>query len=108
MMKTKELFRIGDITQSIDGQSEFLDRNNCTINNKTKKDDAIILHMKRESDGNEGNAYLRIKDKFKSIQRQLLNWAFDSSDIIGLTLNQLEDFDTNLSIENLNGRLAIH
>ncbi|RJO61205.1 hypothetical protein C4544_03480 [candidate division WS5 bacterium] len=107
-MKIKEIFRIGGIMQSIGGPTIYLDRDNCVVHNKTKNEDAIILRLKRESDGEEGNVYLRVQDKFKGIKDQLLNWAFTSSSIMGLTLNQLESLDTNLKIESLNGKLTFH
>ncbi|MDR3547142.1 MAG: hypothetical protein P4M11_02490 [Candidatus Pacebacteria bacterium] len=107
-MKIKEIFRVGGIMQAIGGLTPFLDQNNCVVYNKTKADDAVILHIKRESDGEEGNAYLRVKDEFKSIKDSLLNWAFASKSIMGLTLNQLEGLDTNLTIENSGGRLTLH
>ncbi len=107
-MKIKEIFKIGGIMQSIGGLTVFLDQNNCIVHNKSKIDDAVILHLKRESDGEEGNVYLRVKDEFKSIKDQLLNWAFASSSIIGLTLSQLESLDTNLTIESAGGKLALN
>ena len=57
--------------------------------------------------GTEGHAYLRVQDKFKSITPQLLNWAFVGDSIVGLTLNQLVDLETNLNIESSGGRLAV-
>lgn len=107
-MKIKEIFRIGGIIQSIGGLTVYLNQDNCVVHNKSKIDDAVILHLKRESDGEEGNAYLRVRDEFKSIKDPLLNWAFTSSSIMELTLNQLESLDTNLRIESSGGRLALH
>jgi hypothetical protein len=107
-MKIKELFKVGDIMQSVGGMTIYLDRNNCVVYNKSRNEDAVILHLKREVDGEEGNAYLRVRDEFKSIKDQLLDWAFASSNIMGLTLNQLESLDTNLNIESLDGKLTIH
>ena len=106
-MNIKELFRIGDIMHSVDGRSNYLDRNNCRINNKSKKDDAVIFSLKKESDGEEGKSYLRVKEEYKSITSQLLNWVFISDRIIGLTLNELSDMETNLSIENFAGKIQL-
>ena len=105
-MKVKELFQSVGITQSF-GQNVLLDRDNCQGENKTKNEDSIMLLLKRKSDGAEGHAYLRVQDQFKSIAPQLLNWAFTSDSIMGLTLNQLVDLETNLEIDNLQGRLTI-
>lgn len=106
-MKVKELFKPTGISQSFSGTAIFLDRENCQIVNKTKNEDSVLLHLKRESDGEEGNAYLRAQDKFKTISSELLNWAFVSKNIIGLTLNQLDDLETNLEIESASGKLQL-
>lgn len=106
-MKVKELFKPVNISQSIGGTSVFLDRDNCQVENRTKKDDSIILHLKRESDGEEGRAHLKVKDEFKNLSTQLLRWAFVNKGMQGLTLNQLEDLETNMSIESVNNRLQI-
>ena len=106
-MKIRELFKSTGLTQSIGGTAIFLDRENCQIVNKTKNENSIVLHLKRESDGEEGRAHLRVKDEFESIAPQLLNWAFTTESIIGLTLNQLDDLETNLNIEKVNGQIQL-
>ena len=68
----------------------------------------MVLHLKRESDGEEGRAHLRVKDEFETISTQLLNWAFTNDKIIGLTLNQLDDLETNLNIEKVQGRIQLN
>jgi hypothetical protein len=105
-MRIRELFRIGGITQSIGGLTPYLDRDNCIVSNKSKNENAVVLRLKRESDGEEGNAHIRVRDEFKNIKDQLLNWAFASDSIVGLTLNQLEDLETNLSVEKSGGKLV--
>ncbi|MBI1755330.1 hypothetical protein HYR65_03550 [Candidatus Azambacteria bacterium] len=104
-MKVRKLFKPTAISQSIGGFTIFLDRDNCEIVNKTKNKNFIMLHLKRKSDGEEGQTHLKVQDQFKTISIQLLNWAFVSKDIIGLTLNQLDDLETNLNIEKVQGRL---
>ncbi len=106
-MKIKEIFRIGGITELIDGRSPFLDWNNCSIENKSMSENSLILRLKRKSDGEEGISRLRVQDKFKSIENQLLNWAFASSKIVGLTLNDLNDLDVDIEIQDFKGRLSI-
>ena len=106
-MKIKELFKIGGIMQSISGLTVYLDHNNCTVNNKTKSEGAVILHLKRESDGEEGNVYLRVKDEFKTIEEQLLRWVFAANQIIGLTLSQLNELETGLQISKTNGKMML-
>lgn len=102
-MQVKKLFRIGGLIESIDGRSPFLDHDNCKIINVTKKDDALVLSLKREGDGQEGRAYLRVRDQYKNSSQQLLRWAF-SDRIVGLTLNQLNDLETSFSIEQAHGK----
>ncbi len=106
-MKVRELFKSTGLTQSIGGTAIFLDRENCQIVNKTKNENSIVLHLKRESDGEEGRAHLRVKDEFESLSSELLNWAFASESIVGLTLNQLDDLETNFSVEKFGGRLQL-
>lgn len=106
-MRVRELFKSTGLTQSIGGTAIFLDRENCQIVNKTKNENSIVLHLKRESDGEEGRAHLRVKDEFESLSAELLNWAFASESIIGLTLNQLDDLETNLSVEKIGERLQL-
>lgn len=106
-MKVRELFKSTGLTQSIGGTAIFLDRENCQIVNKTKNENSIVLHLKRESDGEEGRAHLRVKDEFESLSPELLNWAFASESIIGLTLNQLDDLETNFSVEKMGERLQL-
>lgn len=106
-MRIRELFKSTGLTQSIGGTAIFLDRENCQIVNKTKNENSIVLHLKRESDGEEGRAHLRVQDKFEILSAQLLNWAFASESIVGLTLNQLDDLETNLSVESTGGKLQL-
>ncbi len=106
-MKVRELFKPVNISQSIGGLSTFLDRENCQIENKTKSDGSIILHLKRESDGEEGRAHLKVRDEYKEMSPQLLRWAFINKNMVGLTLNQLDDLETGLTIESIGGRLQL-
>lgn len=106
-MKIKELFKPTGILQSIGGMAIFLDRENCQVVNKTKNEDSLLLYLKRESDGEEGRAYLRVQDQFKDLASELLNWAFASESIVGLSLNKLDELETNLSVESLGGRLQL-
>lgn len=106
-MRVRELFKPTTISQSIGGFAIFLDRDNCQVVNKTKNKNSVILHLKRELDGEEGRAHLRVQDQFETISDQLLSWAFNSNSIIGLTLNQLDDLETNLNIEKVQGRIQL-
>ena len=101
LMKVKELFKPVAVSHSIKGLTEYLDRDNCQIVNKTKGEGFVLLHLKRESDGEEGHAYLRVKDEFKNNNSEFLRWAFVSEKMIGLTLNQLDNLETNLEPKNI-------
>ena len=105
-MKVKDMFKPVGIAQSFNGSFSHLDSNNCQIDAKSKKDNYILLKLKRKSDGEEGQAHLRVQDQFSSVAPTLLNWAFISKDIIGLTLNELENFETNHEVESNQGRLS--
>lgn len=106
-MQVKELFKSTGISQSFGGTAVFLDKENCKIVNKTMNENSVLLHVKRESDGEEGRAYLRVQDQFQSLANQLLNWAFANDGIIGLALNELDDLETNLSVESIGGKLQL-
>lgn len=107
-MKIKDIFKTGGIIQSIGGLTAYLDQDNCAVCNKSKADSAVILHLKRESDGEEGKIYLRVKDEFKTIEDPLLNWAFSEKNMIGLSINQLGGMDTGLDIQKVGGKLNLH
>ncbi len=100
-MKIKELFKPTNISQSIGGFAVFLDKDNCQIINKTKGEDFVLLHLKRESDEEEGHSYLRVKDEFKNSTSEFLRWAFVNEKMMGLTLNQLDNLETNLEPRNI-------
>jgi hypothetical protein len=100
-MKVKELFKSTAVSHSIKGLTEFLDRDNCQIINKTKGANFVLLQLKRKSDGEEGHAYLRVKDEFKNSTSEFLRWAFVSEKMMGLTLNQLDNLETNLEPRNI-------
>lgn len=106
-MKVSELFKQTRISESVSGAADFLDKENCKITNKTKTDDFVLIHLKRESDGKEGQAYLRVQDKFQVVRASLLNWAFTSRSLSGLTLNQLSELETNLDIEKIQDRIQV-
>lgn len=106
-MKVKELFKPTGISQSIGGLAIFLDKDNCQIVNKSKNEDSVLLYVKRESDGEEGQAYLRVQNQFQSLMIDLLDWAFISESIIGLSLNSLDNLETNLSVESIGERLQL-
>jgi hypothetical protein len=98
-MKIKEIFTISEFTQSLGGLSPLLTKDDCRITNKRKTEHSIVLTLKRESDGAGGLSHLKVGAEFQSEATRLLKWAFVSKDIIGLTLNELSDFETNLQIE---------
>ena len=75
---------------------KILDADDCTITGKVLNKHKIILHMKRLSDGSEGNVFVRLKDDHEKdfeTSKKLLS----SKKVIGMTLNQLK----NLNIEEL-------
>lgn len=61
----------------------------------------VILNMKRDSDGEEGHAHVRVRDLFKTRERILLGLVFTNSKLLGLTLNEVNDFETSITPENI-------
>ncbi len=106
-MKIGEIFTTSEFTQSFGGTAPLLTRDDCKIENKTKSDHSVVLHMKRDSDGGEALSHLKVRDEFKSIEDQLLTKAFALDSMKGLTLAELEDMEIPWSIENLGGRFNI-
>jgi hypothetical protein len=107
-MKIKELFTVGDMIQSIGGLAVFLNRDNCQIKNWKKTDEAVVLTLKRQSDGEEGHAYLRARKEFSEIGDQLLGWVFSSGKVRDLTLNQLSELETDLQVTSIGGRMMLN
>lgn len=92
MFEVREIMEMEDKSKSI----KVLDGNDCVIVSKALNKNKIILHMKREVDGSEGNVFVFLKEEFEkdfAISKKL----FISKKVIGLTLNQLKEFN----IENL-------
>lgn len=100
-MKINELYTIGGPSQSFDGRSEFLNWDNCKIEKMSIKEDYVLLHLKRESDGEEGHAFLRVKEHLKSRKNIFLGFAFTDSRLLGLTLNELNNFETRVTQDNI-------
>ncbi len=104
-MKVKELFNVGGPIQSLSGVVELLDYTNCKVTNKTKQEKAVVFKMMRESDGQEGTAYLRVLPQYDSVAQQLVNWAFANNSMIGLNLNDIAYMDTNIQITSIDGKM---
>jgi len=104
-MKIREIFHIGDPMQPFDGTIELLDHNNCRIENKKRQEHSILLNVLRDLDGREGNAHLRVRPEFQSVEDQLLGWAINDERMIGLTLNDLEYLDASVEISTFGGKM---
>ena len=105
-MKVRELFKSTGLTQSIGGTAISLDRENCQIVKKTKGEFHRSPSQKRVRRKGRTSAF-EVKDEFETISAQLLNWAIINDKAIGFTLNQLADFETNLNIEKVQGRIQL-
>ena len=93
-MVIKDIFEVGDIMESEEKSKKIvtLSNDDCVIVGKVLNKNKIIMHMKRESDGSEGNVFVRLKDDAKEhfqTSKQLLA----SRKVLGLTLNQLKKLD---------------
>jgi hypothetical protein len=97
-MTIQEMFEVGEIMEWEDKNKAIktLDGDDCVIVGKQLNKNKIIFHMKRDSDGSEGNVFVRLKDdhaKDFPTSKKLLA----SKKTVGLTLNQLK----SLNIEEL-------
>lgn len=93
-MLIKDMFEVGVIMEMEDKAKNIavLGGDDCVITGKVLNRQKIILHMKREKDGSEGNVFVRLKDKFDDqfpVSKKLLA----SKKVIGLSLNQFKNFD---------------
>ncbi len=98
-MKVKDLFNNLGMGQSFSGPVTFLDRVNCKLSKRMRLPDSVLLTMIRESDGAEGHAFLRIRDSVKSKHKELLNWAESSTELDGLTLEEIENVEVPIDFE---------
>ena len=88
MFVVREIMEMDDKSKKI----KVLDEDDCVITGKALNKNKIILHMKREHDGSEGNVFVYLKDEHHdkfSVSKQL----FASKKVVGLTLNQFKKFD---------------
>ncbi len=95
-MKVFEMFEIGSIMED-ENKSKSIDilgGDDCEITSKALNKNKIILHVKRLSDGSEGNVFVRLKEEhakeFLSSKRLLASKKF-----IGLTLNQFKELEVD-------------
>lgn len=93
-MNIKDMFEVGEIMESEekDTKIKILDGDDCEITGKALNKNKIILHMKRLSDGSEGNVFVRLKDEF-SDQFPISKKLLASKKVVGITLNQFKEFD---------------
>jgi len=93
-MQIKDIFEVGEIMEWEDKATSIkvLDGDDCEITGKVLNKQKIILHMKRISDGSEGNVFVRLKDPSKA-QFPTSKKLLASKKVIGLSLNQFKEFD---------------
>jgi hypothetical protein len=93
-MKIKDVFEVGEIMEWEDKSAAIktLTRDDCEITGKTLNRNKIILHLKRKSDGSEGNVFVKLREESPAqfpISRKLLG----SKKVMGLSLSQFEQFE---------------
>jgi hypothetical protein len=93
-MTIKDMFEVGEIMEWEDKASNIkvLDDDNCKITGKSLNKHKIILHLKRDEDGSEGNVFVKLKDETSEnfpTSKKLLA----SQKIIGLSLGEFKKFD---------------
>ena len=93
-MAIKDMFEVGEIMEWEDKAKNIkvLDGDNSVITGKVLNRQKIILHIKRLSDGSEGNVFVRLRDEFHDqfpVSKKLLA----SKKVVGLTMNQFKEFN---------------
>ena len=93
-MKISEMFVVREIMEMEDKAKSIkvLDDNNCVIVSKALNKNKIILHMKREEDGSEGNVFVYLNDENHD-KFPISKALFASRKVIGLTLAQFKEFE---------------
>ncbi|MDR3642311.1 MAG: hypothetical protein P4L74_01620 [Candidatus Doudnabacteria bacterium] len=97
-MTIKDIFEVGEIMEWEDKDKKIktLTADDCVITGKQLNNKKIILHFKRESDGSEGNVFVKLReDHIKDFPTSKKLLA--SKNVVGMTLNQFK----NLDIEEL-------
>lgn len=94
-MLIKDIFEVGVIMENEDKAKsiKLLTGDDCQITGKVLNRKKIILHMKRQEDGSEGNVFVKLKDECQdqfSVSKRFLS----SKKVIGLTLNEFKSLDT--------------
>lgn len=93
-MTVQDMFEIGEIMEDEDKAKSIasLNEENCKITTKALNKNKIILHMKRDEDGSEGNVFVRLKDEFSS-EFLTSKKLFASKKIAGLSLAELRKME---------------
>ncbi len=93
-MEIKDMFEVGEIMEWEDKATDIkvLDDDDCEIVSKTLNKHKIILHLKRLSDGSEGNVFVKLKESHEDqfpVSKKLLA----SHKVIGMTLGEFKKLD---------------
>lgn len=93
-MQIKDMFEVGEIFESEEKAKSIqtLSGDDCHIMGKMLNRKKIILHMKREGDGSEGNVFVSLKPEFAdqyAVSRKLLG----SKKVVGMSINQFKSLD---------------
>ncbi len=87
------MFEVGEILEWEEKSKDIptLSSDDCVITGKVLNKHKIILHVRRESDGSEGNVFVKLKEEFASdfpTSRKLLG----SKQVVGLSLQEFKTF----------------
>lgn len=93
-MKIAEMFEVREIMEMEDKEKSIktLGGDDCVIVGKGLNKNKIILQMKREVDGSEGNVFVYLKEQYAS-DFATSKKLFASKNIVGLTLNEFKKLE---------------
>jgi hypothetical protein len=88
------MFDVGEILESEEKSSSIkaLTDDDSKITRKALNKNKIILHMERESDGSEGNVFVKLKEQFHDqfpVSKKLLA----SKVVLGMSLGEFKKLD---------------
>ena len=93
-MQIQDIFEVREIMEMDDKSKSIkvLDGDDCVITGKALNKNKVILHMKREADGSEGNVFVQLRESHAK-EFQTSKKLLASKSVVGLTLNQFKKFE---------------
>lgn len=93
----KNIFRISGVVTFLQGTHEYLTVGNCRISKVSISDDRVELTLVKIGGTLEATAAIRVQNEYKNDEKDLLNLIGNDSNILGMTIGELESYEINYS-----------